>query len=98
MHDRIYDGVLIAEIAEHFEISTAHLRKVFSDLIGITPKKYYNWARMYEARRLLVSGESVQQVAKSLRYSDQFHFSRVFKHHFGRSPKSVVYQSRANAG
>lgn len=94
MHENLEQSIPIDEIAHSVGVSGTRLRKLFATSIGKAPKSYYNWCRMYEARRLLVEGKTVRQVAAQMHYSDPFHFSRAFKNHFNRSPKSLLSQLR----
>jgi AraC-like DNA-binding protein len=51
--------------------------------------------KMNRAVELLLSGDwKVKQVAYELGYATQFHFSSVFKRHFGHPPKALQQRRR----
>lgn len=53
---------------------------------GCSLHQYVRLLRMEQARHLLADGMQVKAVAASLGFHDSFHFSRVFKQTFGKSP------------
>ena len=71
-----------------------YLRKLFKSEMGMTPHNYLTNLRMQLAEKLLCSSDSLEQnisqIAYVCGYSEPLYFSRVFKKHFGCSPKNYA--------
>ena len=68
-------------------VSRAQLHRRIKEITGITTSEFLRNIRMEQAARLLKEGKiNVTQVAYSVGYNNQTHFSTVFKAHFGMSP------------
>lgn len=68
-------------------ISEVYLRKLFSNLFGITPAKYVTDVRIEKAKSMLISGiMSVSEVAEAVGFSNIYHFSKTFKRVTGYTP------------
>ena len=68
-------------------ISRAQLHRKMKEITGISSGKFLRNLRMEQAARLLREGRiNVSQVADSVGYNDQAHFSTAFKTHFSMSP------------
>lgn len=79
-----------ASIADQLGVSPRHLRRAFSDGIGLSPKQYAMMLRFQRALALLESEDrtSLGQVAQACGYFDQSHFNREFKRLGGLSPRA----------
>ena len=76
-------GRLAAEIGVH----PAHLSRAFRRIHGETIGDYVRRRRVEEAERALADEtRSLADIAASAGFSDQAHFTRVFRRHFGVSP------------
>ena len=75
-------GQLAAEIGLH----PAHVSRVFRRTCGETLGEYVRRRRVEEAERVLATDISLAEIAAQAGFSDQAHFTRVFRHHFGVSP------------
>ena len=75
-------GHLAAEIGLH----PAHVSRVFRRACGETLGEYVRRRRIEEAERALASDLSLAEIAAQAGFSDQAHFTRVFRRHFGVSP------------
>jgi len=79
----------ISELAEMCGISTTHLRRLFFEKTGLTPKEYIDTLKMNRASSLLVNTQrSITNIASSLGYTDPYHFSRRFKEITGNAPNN----------
>ena len=55
--------------------------------MGMAPGRYLQDLRLRKARSRLLSGDlAIKSVAAEVGYPDEFHFSRLFRKRFGRSP------------
>ena len=72
-------------------ISRAQLHRKMKEITGISSGKFLRNLRMEQAARLLQEGRiNVSQVADSVGYNDQAHFSTAFKAHFSMSPSEYA--------
>ena len=87
LRDRITrsDLARVAGLAEH------HFSRLFKNSAGLPPMKYVWRCRLYEARRLLESGDwKVAAAAAETGFCDQSHLDRQFRREFSCSPGSVI--------
>lgn len=71
-----------AELSMGYE----NFRKQFSRRFGISPGAYCLERKMRTAEMMLLSGQSVKQVAGNLGYSDAYIFSKQFKKYANETP------------
>lgn len=74
-------------------MSPSSLRSKFKSLYGQSVYHYLKSRRLEQARSLLLSGYSVQQVAHQVGYGHASNFTTAFRAHFGQSPGNLVRQS-----
>jgi len=67
-------------------LSERHLRRVFEEGLGITPKDWMRRERMVAARNLLREGASVKEVAADLGFASPKIFAREFQLFYEVSP------------
>ena len=80
-------------LAEKFNLSESHFRKLFKGFTGLSPVEYRNGLRVEHAKELLnQSTVSVAEVARAVGIEDPFYFSRIFKESEGVSP--LQYKKR----
>lgn len=86
-------------LAALLEISERHLRRVFVDEFGISPKAYAQRIRLTAA---IVRAESTTDgwadIALAAGYSDQSHLIRDCRMLMGKSPNALVEERRAVSG
>ena len=74
-------------LAEKFNLSESHFRKLFKYLTGLSPIEYRNKLRIEHAKDFLSQNNlSISEVAQAVGIEDQFYFSRIFKKYNGISP------------
>ncbi|WP_195429039.1 AraC family transcriptional regulator [Clostridium sp. D46t1_190503_E9] len=84
----------ISKMSRMAELSESRFRTLFKQQVGKNPLEYLNEIRvMTAARKLLISGDNISDIAYEVGYEDANYFSRIFKKYFCITPK----QYRDNA-
>jgi transcriptional regulator GlxA family with amidase domain len=95
MVDAIEDPVSPSFIATKIGISTRQLERVFGRYLNCSPGKYYMDMRLQKAQRLLIQTElSVTEIGLSCGFGSSGHFSRVYRAHYGITPRMQLTKSR----
>lgn len=82
------EGCSVQKMSEMAGLSESRFRTLFRQQVGKKPSEYLNEIRvMTAARRLLVSGDNVSDIAYDLGYNDVNYFIRIFKRYFCMTPK-----------
>jgi len=77
----------VAELARQCSLSETHFRRLFVQLLGVSPTQYRTQRRILRAKDLLRSGQyTVTEVSRITGFSDPSYFSRVFRSLTGLSP------------
>lgn len=76
----------MSSLCERIGVSERHLRRVFDEGLGISPKEWLRQERMVAARNLLRHGSSIKEVAIDLGFSTAKMFSRDFISFYGLRP------------
>ena len=71
--------ICVDDLAENSGISAYHLIRSFNREYGLPPHAYQLQLRVKEARSMLWKGQSLSEVAYNTGFSDQAHFTRLFK-------------------
>jgi AraC-like DNA-binding protein len=83
------EPIRAADVAKAVHVTPQHLTKLFQQHLSTTPAKYLWQARADRGAELLRStGLSVSDIADRCGFQNPFHFSRVVKNLYGRSPKA----------
>ena len=78
----------ISKMSRMAELSESRFRTLFKQQVGKNPLEYLNEIRvMTAARKLLVSGDNISDIAYEVGYEDANYFSRIFKKYFCITPK-----------
>ncbi|OYV05204.1 MAG: hypothetical protein CFE26_12810 [Verrucomicrobiales bacterium VVV1] len=67
-------------------LSERHLRRVFEEGLGISPKDWLRKERMVAARSLLREGSAVKEVSSDLGFASPKIFAREFQEFYGVTP------------
>lgn len=80
-------GISNQLLSEKSGLSEVYFRKLFTELHGCPPMEFLQNLRLNKAAELLSSDHnSVETIATSVGYNSVYHFSKMFKKHFGISP------------
>ena len=78
------------ELARSIHLSESRLAHLFKDNTGVPIRKYLLWAKLRQASKLMLEGESFTTAAHESGFSDSAHLSRTYRQTFGISPSSVL--------
>lgn len=82
----------LPSIAEELGYSYANFRKRFKQAMGMSPKQFRIQQRIEESKHLILSGQSINEVAERLGYPDCYSFSKQFKKYTDYTP--TTYRKR----
>ena len=86
MESNIDKKLSVGDIAKLCNMSEVNLKKTFSRYSGMGVMEYFNLLKITAATERIKRGETVQEVANSLGFSNQNYFSTVFKKITGKNP------------
>ena len=76
-------------------ISRAQLHRKMKEITGISTGEFIRNLRLEQAARLIQEGKiNVTQVAYSVGFNNQTHFSTVFKRHYGMTPTEYAEKTK----
>ena len=88
------ENISLQQLAKLVNLNQFHLADVFCKEVGLPPHAYLNQVRIQRAKQLILSGESIAQVAHDTGFVDQSHLTRRFKRIVGCTPGRLLrYQS-----
>jgi AraC family transcriptional regulator len=80
----------VGELARRAGYSVYHFTRLFSAILGVTPKEYLSGRVLTEAaRRVCDSGEPFVAIARDAGFPDYESFSRAFRKRFGLTPSAA---------
>lgn len=87
----------VEQLARELSISRAQLFRRMKEITGIPTSEFIRNLRLEQAARLLRDGKiNVSQVAYSVGFNSQTHFSTLFKKHFGKTPTEYADKKQAD--
>ena len=88
----------LAELAAECGVHPVHMATAFRRQYGCTIGEYGRRARIGQATRMLAeTDDAIAEIALAAGFSDQSHFSRVFRRHVGQTPAAFRRVSRGRA-
>lgn len=96
MNEHLADPDLnVEKLTEDVGISRAQLHRKLKEIAGVSAGEFIRNLRLEQAARLIEEGQiNITQVAYSVGFSNQTHFSTVFKKHYGMSPSEYAETKR----
>lgn len=92
------EPLIIADLADVAGMSVSSFHEHFKSITATTPLQYQKDLRLFEARRLLTSGQhTVSATAYAVGYESATQFSREYTRRFGVSPRQDI-PPNANGG
>ena len=87
IHGHLETPISISQLARIANLNSTYFSNLFTKLIGTSPLQYINKRRIEKAQELLlITDETLIEVAQQVGFSDEYYFSRLFKKHVGISP------------
>lgn len=84
------EDISLETLSEAMYISATYLSKVFKEETGNSPINYLITIRLNRAKQLLENQDmTVKEVAETVGYQDAYHFSKLFKKRYGKSPSEL---------
>jgi AraC family transcriptional regulator len=89
LHGHYRETISLHDLARRVDIDPSHLARTFRGHFGCTMSEYVRKLRVDHARKeLLATSKPLSEIAYAAGFSDQAHFSRVFRQHTGLTPGS----------
>lgn len=76
----------VDRVAERLGVTSRHLRRAFTESVGVAPKEYARAARLQRALRAMASSNDWGRIAAEAGYYDQAHFIGDFRDLVGLTP------------
>jgi len=87
MEQNIEEPLKISEIAEHLQITSRELERLFNHYLGCPPNAYYRAARLEHARWMLQqTSDSITNISIACGFNSLSHFTRSYQKHFRKKP------------
>ncbi|HTU63612.1 MAG TPA: AraC family transcriptional regulator, partial [Polyangiales bacterium] len=87
MRDNLHRNLTVQELAMRVGLQPRQFSHCFRMTFGATPHRYLTTLRLQEAASLLRCGKrEIAEVALSVGFSNQSHFTTAFRRHFGMTP------------
>ena len=93
MWDNIERNITLAELAKLVHLSPYYFSRSFKKETQTTPHQALLQLRVRRARILLPKAKTLTEIAYLCGFSDQSHFTRVFKKHTGFTPRQFREQT-----
>lgn len=88
VNERYADDIKAEDIAEYLYCSTPQVFRYTKKYYGVSPANYVNIIRLAKAELMLRQAEkTITEIAILVGYSDSAYFSKLFKKHYGVSPR-----------
>lgn len=80
----------LSELSKQVYLSESRFIHLFTEHVGIPPRRYLLWARLMDAVKAAVRAENLTSAAYAAGFADSAHLSRTFKRMFGEAPSFLV--------
>lgn len=90
-HEFVHANISLAELAATVHLSPFHFSRLFRHTTGLSPYQYVLQLKIDYAKKLMRNKtDSLSEVAYTLNFTDQAHFSNVFKKFTGVCPRKFM--------
>jgi AraC-like DNA-binding protein len=98
MERHAQEAMSLDDVAAHAGLSPSHLIRCFKRQYAITPHGFLTDCRIRRAKRELLLGYPLAEVALRCRFADQAHFQRTFKRLTAATPRQYVLSAGQSPG
>ena len=91
---RLFEAVTLNDAGAELGASPTHLVRCFTRTFGVAPHAYVLGRRIDAARRQLLDGRPLAEVAVAVGFHDQSHLTRHFRRHVGTTPARYARPAR----
>jgi AraC family transcriptional regulator len=88
LEDGPADAISLAALAAEAGVSEGPFIRLFKNRFGLTPHQYVVKRRLAKSKELLASDRNLAEVAALCGFSDQSHFTRLFKREYATTPSA----------
>jgi AraC-like DNA-binding protein len=86
--ERVLENPSVEQVSREVGISPSHLRRLFHQVRGYSPRMVFRRIRLETARGLVLGGDrNVSEIADEWGFSEPGAFSRAYRSAFGVSPR-----------
>lgn len=86
IHVHLHDRITVVSLAEKAGLSPDYLSHLFKKETGLCLHEYIVNERLTEAESLLAEGKKPREIAYTLGFAGQSHFTEAFKRKYGTTP------------
>lgn len=91
LKEKFNEKLNIEDIAQHVNMAPSSFYRNFRKVTQVSPLQYQKQLRLYEAQRLMLSGEhNAESASYIVGYESPTQFSREYKKMFGNPPKTDI--------
>jgi AraC family transcriptional regulator len=91
VHDHLNQDLTLETLAAIAHMSSSYFSRLFKQSTGLSPHQYVIQCRVDRSKHLLRQGKlSIAEIAYSLGFTHQSHFSHHFKRLVGHTPKAFL--------
>lgn len=91
-----YATITVQTLADRLFLNRSYFGALFKKRTGKTPKEYIDECRLSAATKLMSAlGYTVTQAALATGYGDVMRFSKMYKRHYGISPRQSIQKRSA---
>lgn len=95
IEEHLAESVGVRRLAQVVNMSPFHFARMFKGALGVPPHAYITNARMERAKNLLATTQMpLREVATTVGYQTQAHFTGVFHKHVGVTPRTYRLSAR----
>jgi AraC family transcriptional regulator len=96
IEERIAETIGVRQLASAVHMSPFHFARMFKQAVGHPPHSYITLLRMEHAKNLLGNTDlTLVEIAASVGYQTQAHFTGVFHKHVGTTPRAFRLRTLA---
>lgn len=96
VNNSITDILSLEDIANFSKLNTYYFSHKFTKQSGISPYRFLLQEKIKYSQKLLLGGYSISDVTYLLNFTDQSHFTNVFRNQLGISPGKFIKSNFSN--